>query len=192
MSVDIFNLPALSTYVIVALTATCIKNVKFKIIKIRTGCQYVCYIYSENLNWAAHCSTGCGLDIAALDSPVNWNAFYYCVFAAQTWFDLAFPKNTYLYYLLINTAQCFWKTINCIATPSHLDLFMPNWFKWLSPCYPTIFWVHNVTVFLCIIWNLIMSLLFTIQLLLVYVDVYDSAVHLVINSSCMAFWWFLS
>jgi len=38
----------------VALRTTCIKNVKFKIIKIRTGCQYVGYFYySENLNWAA-------------------------------------------------------------------------------------------------------------------------------------------
>jgi len=33
---------------------TCIKNIKFKIIKIRTGCQYVGYLHnSENLNWAA-------------------------------------------------------------------------------------------------------------------------------------------
>jgi len=37
-----------------ALRTTCIKNVKFKVIKIRTGCQYVGYFhYSENLNWAA-------------------------------------------------------------------------------------------------------------------------------------------
>jgi len=37
----------------VALRTTCIKNVKFKIIKIRTGCEYVGYFYhSENLNWA--------------------------------------------------------------------------------------------------------------------------------------------
>jgi len=38
----------------VALKTNCIKNVKFRIIKIRTGCQYIGYIYySENLNWAA-------------------------------------------------------------------------------------------------------------------------------------------
>jgi len=38
----------------VALRTTRIKNVKFKIIKIRAGCQYVGYFYySENLNWAA-------------------------------------------------------------------------------------------------------------------------------------------
>jgi len=38
----------------VALRTTCIKNVKFKIIKIRTDCQYVEYFYSsEHLNWAA-------------------------------------------------------------------------------------------------------------------------------------------
>jgi len=34
-----------------ALKTTCIKNVNFKIIKIRTGCQYVGYLYyCENLN----------------------------------------------------------------------------------------------------------------------------------------------
>jgi len=38
----------------VALTTNCIKNVKLRIIKTRTGCQYIGYIYySENLNWAA-------------------------------------------------------------------------------------------------------------------------------------------
>jgi len=37
----------------VALKTTCIKNIKFKIIKISTGCQYIGYFsYSENLNWA--------------------------------------------------------------------------------------------------------------------------------------------
>ena len=36
-----------------ALRTTCIKNVKLKIIKIRTGYQNVCFYYSENLNWAA-------------------------------------------------------------------------------------------------------------------------------------------
>jgi len=48
-----------------ALSTTCIKNVKFKIIKIRISCQYVgCFYYSKDINWAA-----CGprLDIAVLD-----------------------------------------------------------------------------------------------------------------------------
>jgi len=37
----------------VALKTTCIKNVKFKILKIWTGCQHVGYsYYRENLNWA--------------------------------------------------------------------------------------------------------------------------------------------
>jgi len=37
-----------------ALKTTCIKKVKFKIIKIRTGCQHIGYFYyRENLNWAA-------------------------------------------------------------------------------------------------------------------------------------------
>jgi len=40
------------TDVIIALKTTCIKNVEFKIIIIRTGCQYVRYCYSESLNWA--------------------------------------------------------------------------------------------------------------------------------------------
>jgi len=38
----------------VVLRTTYIKDVKFKIIKIRTGCQYIAYFYySENLNRAA-------------------------------------------------------------------------------------------------------------------------------------------
>jgi len=38
----------------VALRTICIKNVKFKIIKITTGCQYMGYsLYSEDLNWTA-------------------------------------------------------------------------------------------------------------------------------------------
>jgi len=46
-----------------------IKNVKIKIIKIRTGCQYASYLhYSENLNRAAqNLRLGRGLDIAALE-----------------------------------------------------------------------------------------------------------------------------
>jgi len=59
----------------VALKTTSIKNVKFKIIKIRTGCQYMGYFYyySEKLNWAAQNlrlghmrPVGRGLDIAGL------------------------------------------------------------------------------------------------------------------------------
>jgi len=48
---------------------TCIKNVKFKVIKIRKGCQYVEYFYySENLNWTAqNLRLGRGLDIAGID-----------------------------------------------------------------------------------------------------------------------------
>jgi len=38
----------------VALKTTCIKNVKFKIIKIRTDCQYIGYFYySKSLDWAS-------------------------------------------------------------------------------------------------------------------------------------------
>ena len=56
-----------------ALSTTCIKNVKFKSIKLRTGCQYVGYFYySENhLDWATQNTQlicmqpeGRGLDIA--------------------------------------------------------------------------------------------------------------------------------
>jgi len=58
----------------VALRTTCIKNVKFKITKIRKGWQYVGYFYySENLNRAAQNlrlgrmrPDGRGLDIAGL------------------------------------------------------------------------------------------------------------------------------
>jgi len=57
-----------------ALKTTCIKNVKFKIIKTRTGCQYVGYFcYSENPELGrTKPSTGRheahGLDIARLDN----------------------------------------------------------------------------------------------------------------------------
>jgi len=59
----------------VALRTTCINNVKFKIIKIRTGCQYVGYFYySEKLIWAARNlrlghmrPVGRGLDIAVIN-----------------------------------------------------------------------------------------------------------------------------
>jgi len=56
----------------VALRTTYIKNVKFKVIKIRKGCQHVGYFYySKNLNWAAqNLRLGCGLDIAGLE-PVS-------------------------------------------------------------------------------------------------------------------------
>ena len=54
----------------VALRTTCTKNVKFKIIKIRTGCQYVGYFYcSEILNWAVqNLRLSRGLDIAASEN----------------------------------------------------------------------------------------------------------------------------
>jgi len=52
----------------VALRITCIRNLKFMIIKVRTGCEYVGYLYySGNLNWAAQNLTlGRGLDIVGL------------------------------------------------------------------------------------------------------------------------------
>jgi len=58
-----------------ALRTTSIKNVKFKFIKSRTGCQYIGYSYSVvNLNWAAQNPqmgrmrpAGLGLDIAGVD-----------------------------------------------------------------------------------------------------------------------------
>jgi len=56
----------------VAVKTTCIKNVKFKLIKIRTGCQYVGYTYySEGLNRAVqNLRLVRGLDIAVLDLPI--------------------------------------------------------------------------------------------------------------------------
>jgi len=52
-----------------------IKNVKFKIIKTRTGCQYVGYFYySENLNWVAQNPEPCrGLDIGSLNPKFMHN-----------------------------------------------------------------------------------------------------------------------
>jgi len=63
----------------VVLRTTCNKNVKFKILKTRTSCQYIGYVfYSENLNWAAqNLRLGRKLDIAGFDvfitgSCVKW------------------------------------------------------------------------------------------------------------------------
>jgi len=39
----------------VALRTACNKNIKFRIIKIRTSCHGGYFYYSENLNWAACC-----------------------------------------------------------------------------------------------------------------------------------------
>jgi len=82
----------------VALRTTCIKNIKFKIIKIRIGCQYVGYFYySQNLLCRAKSSTGPhagrGSDIAGTDShrrldegaPVRNCGMNLCVLRA-TWY----------------------------------------------------------------------------------------------------------
>ena len=78
MSVDIRKYPSTQYRCDkVALRATWIKNVRFKIIRIRTGCHYVGYFYySENLNWAApNLQLSRGLDIAGLSflsgCPIN-------------------------------------------------------------------------------------------------------------------------
>jgi len=59
----------------VALRTTCIKNVKFKIIKIKAGCQYVGYFYySKNLT-GPHITfvqpEGRGLNIPGLDVKIK-------------------------------------------------------------------------------------------------------------------------
>ena len=62
---------------------SCIKNFKFKIIKIRADCQYVRYFcYSENLTWAAQNlrlgrmrPEGRGLDIAGLNESRDEEVF---------------------------------------------------------------------------------------------------------------------
>jgi len=46
----------------VALKTTCIKNVKLMIVKIKTGCQNMEYLASQNFR------LGCVLDIAALEA----------------------------------------------------------------------------------------------------------------------------
>ena len=54
VSMDIWKTPSTQYRGdIVALRTTCMKNVKFKIIKNRKDCQYVGYLYyNGNLNWA--------------------------------------------------------------------------------------------------------------------------------------------
>jgi len=51
----------------VALRTTCSKNIKFKIIKLRTSCHVGYFYHSENRNWdAQNFRLGRGLDIAGL------------------------------------------------------------------------------------------------------------------------------
>jgi len=67
----------------VALKITCIKYVKFKIIKIRTGCQYVGYFDYKTQTGPHKTSTwphaGPGLDIAGpnqriyVEAPIGWS-----------------------------------------------------------------------------------------------------------------------
>jgi len=53
----------------VVLRTTCIKNVKFEIINIRTGCQYLGYLYcKENIRLGSMRPDSCRLDIADLAS----------------------------------------------------------------------------------------------------------------------------
>jgi len=74
VSVDTWNSPSTQyRYYKVAIRTTCIKNVKLKIIKIRTGCQYVrCLYYSEKVNLVAqNLRLGRGLDIADVNDHFN-------------------------------------------------------------------------------------------------------------------------
>ena len=70
----------------VALRTTCIKNVNFKIIKTRTGCQYVGHFYySGSLNWAAqNFPLDRGLDIAVFVerkiSDARKDSYSHCIF----------------------------------------------------------------------------------------------------------------
>ena len=68
----------------VAVKTTCIKYIKLKIIKIRTGCLYIGYLYySKNLlgrTKSQNLRLGRGLDIAGIDlsgTLKNWiNGFF--------------------------------------------------------------------------------------------------------------------
>jgi len=66
----------------VALRTTCIHNIKFKIIKLRTGCEYVEYFYcSENLSWTAQtfnwaaCGPWFGHSCLAKLASWNWTVY---------------------------------------------------------------------------------------------------------------------
>ena len=75
------------------------KNVKFKIMKIRTGCQYVgCFYYTENLNWTAqNLRLGRGLDVAGLVAlyKIICLQFFICIF-------LSVPQSVLYYDIKIN------------------------------------------------------------------------------------------
>jgi len=78
----------------VALRTTYIKNVKFKIIKARTGCQYVLFVgyfyYSENLNWVAqNLRQGHGLNIGGLELGLHVLLLQVCLTSQR-------PRATFL------------------------------------------------------------------------------------------------
>jgi len=68
------------------------KNVKFKIMKIRTGCQYVgCFYYTENLNWTAqNLRLGRGLDVAGLVAlyKIICLQFFICILLSVLLFNV--------------------------------------------------------------------------------------------------------
>ena len=90
MSVDIWKSPSTQyRRDKVAVRTACIKYIKFKIIKIQTGCHYVGYLYySENLldrTKPQNLRLGRGLDIAGIDlsgTLKNWvNGFVFSITA---------------------------------------------------------------------------------------------------------------
>jgi len=125
----------------VSLRTICIKNVKFKIVKIRTGCQNIgCFYYSESLHWAAQNSRlGRGLDIAGLNqtnkllqSTIVIKAWYVFVFSVcyseigrAIFLIASWSQSKFNFFVAIkkeNSTACAYK---CAKTwIAHIDLLL--------------------------------------------------------------------
>jgi len=107
-----------------------IKNFKFKIIKIRTDCQYVGYFcYSENLNWAAqNLRLGRGLDIAALEDTQRGfrpgRSTTDQIFILQQFFDKSWKhaKDVYMKMNERHGNQIYWTFLTNCSSQLYVNL----------------------------------------------------------------------
>jgi len=123
------------------LKTTCTKNVKFKIIKIRTGCPYIgCLCYNKYLNWAAqNLWMGHGFDPCYSQRMSTWfhYSFRWVVFLQQPKYHGVPAVYSETPAIVCGSSDCsthksYWVIlIGCWRMqgvghqlfPSHLDLF---------------------------------------------------------------------
>jgi len=135
----------------VALRTACNKNVKFKIIKLRTSFQYVEYFYySQNLNWAAqNLWLGRGLNIAVLEQQ-KCNSLY--LGKIQQWYGRVILCSHQLRRITSHSSQSRLKFFQVESKLSHGLSWPYDQHGLYSILYDT--------ATLCFIWSVIMPLCF--------------------------------